>query len=308
MAHFSHRQFNYRHLHYFWAVAKEGHLTRVAQQLHVSQSALSAQIRQFEEQIGHDLFTREGRSLKLTEVGRIVFNYAENIFSLGREMMEAIGAGEGQQLQRLRVGAVATLSRNFQENFLRPVVDMEDVQLALESATLDELLARLSVHKLDLILSNKPINTDADQLWRCRRIAQQPVCLVGHPRPRNKPFRFPDDLANVKLLLPGFTSDIRTQFELLCEDLKIRFQIFAEVDDMALLRLLTRDSGGVALLPAVVVQDELESGVLAQYCTVPKVHENFYAITAKRQFTNPILERLLGEKKAARKGRPVKHH
>lgn len=308
MAHLSHRQFNYRHLHYFWAVAKEGHLTRAAQQLHVSQSALSAQIRQFEEQIGHDLFTRERRTLKLTEVGRIVLNYAENIFSLGQEMMEAIGAGEGQKLQRLRVGAVATLSRNFQENFLRPVVDMDDVQLALESGTLDELLGHLSVHKLDLILSNKPVNTDANQLWRCRRIAQQPVCLVGHPRPRNKPFRFPDDLAHVKLLLPGFTSDIRTQFELLCEDLKIRFHIFAEVDDMALLRLLTRDSGGVALLPAVVVQDELQSGVLAQYCTVPKVHENFYAITAKRQFTNPILERLLGEKKAARKGRPAKHN
>jgi LysR family transcriptional activator of nhaA len=304
----SHRRLNYRHLHYFWAVAKEGHLTRVAQQLHISQSALSAQIRQLEEQIGHDLFSREGRSLKLTEVGRVALSYAESLFSLGHEMLEAIGSGEGQKWQRLRVGAVATLSRNFQENFLRPIVDMADVQLVLESGTLDELLARLGVHKLDLILSNKPVSAGENQLWRCRRIAQQPVCLVGHPRPRNKPFRFPDDLANVKMLLPGFTSEIRTQFELLCEDLKIRLNVFAEVDDMAMLRLLTRDSGGVALLPAVVVQDELRSGVLAQYCVVPKVHENFYAITTKRQFTHPILDRLLGEKKATRAGRTSKRN
>jgi LysR family transcriptional activator of nhaA len=293
MPHISHRQLNYHHLHYFWAVAKEGNLTRVAQQLHISQSALSAQIRQLEGQIGHDLFLREGRALKLTEVGRVVLSYAENIFSMGREMMEVVSAGEGQKLQRLRIGAVATLSRNFQENFLRPVVGMEDVQLVLESGTLDELLARLGVHKLDLVLSNKPIATEPDQPWRCRRIAQQPVCLVGHPRARNKPFRFPADLSGAKLLLPGFTTDIRTQFELLCEDLKVDFNVFAEVDDMAMLRLLTRDSGGIALVPAVVVQDELQSGILQQYCVVPKVHENFYAITIGRQLRHTLLRTLI---------------
>jgi LysR family transcriptional activator of nhaA len=293
MPHLNHRQFNYHHLHYFWAIAKEGNLTRVAQQLHVSQSALSSQIRQFEEQLGNALFVREGRTLKLTEVGRVVLNYAESIFALGQELMEAVSAGEGQKLQRLRIGAVSTLSRNFQENFLRPVVAMEDVQLVLESGTLDELLARLSVHKLDLVLSNRPVNTESDKPWRCRRIARQPVCLVGHPRPHKKPFRFPSDLAGSKLLLPGFTTDIRTQFELLCEDLNIELNIFAEVDDMAMLRLLTRDSAGVALIPAVVVQDELESGVLQRYCVVPKVYENFYAITTERKLRPDLIRKLI---------------
>lgn len=284
---------NYRHLYYFWAVTREGHLTRAARQLHVSQSALSAQIRQLEDQLGHPLFTREGRSLQLTEVGRLVLSYADGIFALGTEMISALQTGGGQQTQRLRVGSVATLSRNFQENFLKPVIGSRDVQLVLESGGLEELLARLGVHKLDLVLSNRPVGADAAQPWRCRRIARQEVCLVGPPRSTRRPFRFPDDLSKVKLVLPGRTSDIRTQFDLLCEDLKIDPEVFAEIDDMAMLRLIARDSGAVALAPSVVVQDELRSGLLQQYCVVPKVYENFYAVTTQRRFQPPLVKRLL---------------
>lgn len=284
---------NYRHLYYFWMVAKEGHLTRVAEQLHVSQSALSSQIRQLEEQMDHALFLRQGRSLQLTEVGRVVLGYADGIFALGTELVAAVAAGGGQKTQRLKVGGVANVSRNFQENFLRPIMGMDDVQLVLESGSLDELLPRLAVHKLDLVLSNRPMSADAEQAWQCRRVARQPVCLVGKPRPASRPFRFPEDLPSVKLLLPGHSSDIRTEFDMLCEHLQVKVKIFAEVDDMAMLRLLARDSGGVALLPAVVVQDELRSGVLQQYCVVPKVYENFYAISVERQFQSAVLKKLL---------------
>lgn len=284
---------NYRHLYYFWAVTREGHLTRAAQLLHLSQSALSAQIRQLEARLGHPLFVREGRSLKLTEVGRLVLNYADGIFSLGAEMISALQSGGGQRMQRLRVGSVATLSRNFQENFLKPVIGLRDVQLVLESGGLDELLARLGVHKLDLVLSNRPVRAEAALPWRCRRIARQEVCLVGPPRAKRRPFRFPEDIAHLKFALPGTTSDIRTQFDLLCEDLKIEPEVFAEIDDMAMLRLIARDSGAVALVPSVVVQDELRSGMLQQYCVVPKVYENFYAVTTQRRFQPALLKMLL---------------
>jgi LysR family transcriptional activator of nhaA len=284
---------NYRHLYYFWMVAKEGHLTRVAGQLHVSQSALSSQIRQLEEQMGNVLFVRQGRSLQLTEMGRVVLGYADGIFALGTELVAAVAAGGGQKIQRLKIGGVGNVSRNFQENFLRPIMGMEDVQLVLESGSLDELLARLAVHKLDLVLSNRPVSADAGQPWRCRRVARQPVCLVGKPRPASRPFRFPQDLPGAKLLLPGHSSDIRTEFDMLCENLQIKVSVFAEVDDMAMLRLLARDSGGVALVPAVVVQDELHSGILQQYCVVPKVYENFYAISAERKFQSAVLKKLL---------------
>ena len=97
----------------------------------------------------------------------------------------------------------------------------------------------------------------------------------------------------MRLLLPGHSSDIRAEFDMLCEALQIEVSVFAEVDDMAMLRLLARDSDGVALVPAVVVQDELSSGILQQYCVVPKVYENFYAISARRQFQSEVLKKLL---------------
>lgn len=287
------QRLNFRHLQYFWAVATEGHLTRAAQQLHVSQSALSAQIRQLEAQLGHDLFHREGRSLRLTEVGRFVLGYAERIFALGSELTASVRGGAGQKVQRLRVGGVATVSRNFQENFLRPVMGLDDVHLVYESGGLDDLLERLAAHRLDLVLSNRAVAADAGRPWRCRRIARQPVCLVGPPRKGRRGFRFPQDLDGLRLVLPGRTSDIRTQFDLLCEDLGLEPRVFAEVDDMAMLRLVARDSGAVALLPAVVVQDELRARTLAEYCTVPRVHEDFYAITTPRQFQPALLQRLL---------------
>ena len=286
------KRLNYRHLHYFWVVAKEGHLTRAAQQLHVSQSALSSQIRQLEDQLGHPLFHRDGRSLRLTEAGSLVLGYAESIFSLGSELMATVRGGEGQPVQQLRVGAVATLSRNFQQNFLRPVIGLEPIQLVLESASLEDLLERLRVHKLDLILSNRPVTAEAQQPWRCRRIAHQSVCLVGSPRARKKLFRFPHDLNQVRLLLPGRSSDIRSQFDLLCADLDLELRPYAEVDDMAMLRLLARDSGGVAMVPEVVVQDEMQAGILQKYCVVPKVFENFYAITTRRHFQPTALKTL----------------
>lgn len=287
------RNLNFHHLYYFWTVAKEGHLTRAAQRLHVSQSALSSQIRQLEGQLGHELFNRDGRSLRLTEVGLLVLEYAESIFNLSSEMLAIMESGELQRVQRLRIGAVATLSRNFQENFLRPVIGEAEVKLVIESASLEELLELLKIHKLDLILSNRPVASDSAMPWRCQRIAQQSVCLVGPATPEAATFRFPEDLAKVKLLLPGTSSDIRSQFDLLCEQHGVEADPYAEVDDMAMLRLLARDSGGVAVVPEVVVQDELESGKLQRYAVLDNVVENFYAITAKRHFELPALKTLL---------------
>lgn len=285
---------NYHHLHYFWAVAKEGHLTRAATRLHVSQSALSTQIRQLEEQLGQPLFTRSGRALQLTEAGRQALAHAETIFTAGNELVALLREGRPAARQVLRIGAVATLSRNFQENFLRPLLGRADVELVLQSAGLVELLARLRVHSLDLVLSNQRVLASTEDPWRCRRVARQPVSLVGAPRKKRTAFRFPDDLAEVPLLLPGRDNDIRGGFDRLCERLGLRYRLRAEVDDMALLRLLARDSpDSVALLPTVVVQDELRSGRLVEHAVVPDLHENFYAISVQRHFEPPLLKTLL---------------
>jgi LysR family transcriptional activator of nhaA len=285
---------NYHHLHAFWAVAKEGHLTRAAEKLHVSPSALSTQIRQLEDTLGQTLFERQARALRLTEAGQVALGYAESIFAGGTELMSVLRDGRRAQRQVLRIGAVATLSRNFQENFLAPLLDRDEVALALQSGALEDLLTRLRVHTLDLVLSNRRVHGTPDEPWRCRRIAQQPVSLVGRPgRRRQQAFRFPDDLAVRPLLLPGRDSDIRAGFDLLCEQLGLRYTLKAEVDDMALLRLLARDAGGIALVPSVVVRDELKSGVLVEHAVVPDLFENFYAITVPRSFAPPLLRELL---------------
>jgi LysR family transcriptional regulator, transcriptional activator of nhaA len=284
---------NYRHLHYFWAVAKEGNLTRTAEQLHVSQSALSTQIKQLEDQLGQALFIRAGRALQLTEAGRVALTYAETIFETGHELTALLRDGKLLERQVLRIGGVATLSRNFQENFVKPLLKRKDVELVLQSGGLDELLTRLAVHNLDVVLSNRKVHASSQHPWRCRRIARQPVSLVGRPLGKGKTFRFPDQLAEKSMLLPGRDSDIRAGFDVLCDQLGLRCQVLAEVDDMAMLRLLARDSGHVALLPTVVVQDELRSGKLQEYCVVPQLYENFYAITVQRHFEPPLLKTLL---------------
>jgi LysR family transcriptional regulator, transcriptional activator of nhaA len=289
---------NFHHLHYFWAVAKDGNLTRTASKLHVSQSALSTQIKQLEEQLGQALFLRAGRSLQLTEAGQLALGYADSIFSAGTELMALLREGRRDERQVVRIGAVATLSRNFQENFIRPLMGRADVEMAMYSGSLAEMLARLRVHTLDLILSNRRVHASAVDPWRCRRIARQPVSLVGKPRPKRRAFRFPQELAEVPLLLPGRDNDIRSGFDLYCEQLGIRYQLRAEVDDMALLRLLARDADGVALLPTVVVQDELRSGLLVEYGVIPDLHENFYAISVKRHFESPLLKALLMQPEA----------
>jgi LysR family transcriptional activator of nhaA len=282
---------NFHHLHYFWAVAKEGNLTRAAKHLNVSQSALSTQIRQLEAQLGQSLFVREGRSLALTEGGRIALEYAETIMTAGSELVATLRDGMVQERQLLRVGAVSTLSRNFQRAFLAPLFDVPDVSLLLQTGSQADLLTRLRAHSIDLVLSNRRVYDDAEHTWRCVRVARQQVSLVGHRMRRR--FRFPEDLANAPMVLPSLESEIRSTFDVICEQYQVRPNIVAEVDDMAMLRLLARDLRAIALVPAVVVRDELRTGRLHEYSAVPDLFEEFFAISVRRQYQHPLLRALL---------------
>lgn len=286
------QRLNYHHLHYFWSVARIGKLTEAARMLRVSQSALSTQIRQLEDMLGQQLFIRSGRQLILSEAGNIAFSYADSIFRQGEEMAAVLSGGEFLERKLIRIGAVATLSRNFQEAFIAPLLDREDVGLIMQSGRLEDLLSGLGTHSLDLVLSNQPVRGDDEHPWRCRRIARQKVAVIGKAG-RRKAFRIPDDLRDAPLLIPGIGSDFRSAFDLMCEQWNLRPRIRAEVDDMAMMRLLVRDSDVLAILPKVVVRDEIEAGILKEYAVLPGVYENFYAIGVQRQFTPPLLKELL---------------
>jgi LysR family transcriptional activator of nhaA len=293
------RDLNFNHLRYFWAVAHEGSLTRAAEQLHLSQSALSVQIQKLERQMGHPLFERVGRRLVLTEAGRIALDYADTVFTAGEELMSTLRGRPVASRQVLRVGALPTLSRNFQLEFLRSLVGRQDVELIVRSGNLRDLFAQLEAHAVDVVLANSAAPRDARSSLRNHLLDEQPVSLVGHPRGRRPPFRFPDDLATDPLLLPSLDSDIRVAFDRVLEAAGIRPILLAEVDDMAMLRLLAREREGVALVPPIVVRDELESGVLVEYCRIPEVTESFYAIVKKRRFPNQLLMEVLASADAA---------
>jgi LysR family transcriptional activator of nhaA len=287
------RELNYNHLRYFWAVAHEGSLTRAAGRMNLSQSALSVQIQKLEHQMGHKLFERAAKKLVLTEAGRIALDYADTVFTAGEELMSTLRGRAVASRQALRVGAPATLSRNFQLEFLRPVVGRSDVELIVRSGNLRDLLAQLESHAVDVVLANSPAPQDARTALRNYLLDEQPVSLVGRPRAGGNTFRFPDDLATEKLLLPSLESDIRVAFDRVLDLAGIRPAILAEVDDMAMLRLLARERKGMAVVPPIVVRDELDSGILIEYCRIPEVTERFYAIVQKRRFPNRLLTELL---------------
>jgi len=287
---------NYHHLRYFHAIAQSGNLTEAANRLKVSQSAISVQLKQLEASLGIALFDREHKSLRLTEDGRMVLDYANTIFRAGDEMLATIQNRSGQFRNTLRVGAVATLSRNFQLGFLREVIDDTDVEVVIHSASWNELLAQLSAHQLDLVLSNCAVPGNAGNQFSNHLVGEQPVSLLGQRRLfKNRSFHFPEDLAGVPLVLPTPNSEIRSGFDQLMERTGVGLLIAAEADDMAMLRLLAREMQAIALLPSVVVKDELESGALIEISRIPGLNERFYAITSKRRYPNPYLEILLDQ-------------
>ena len=289
------RSLNYNHLRYFWAVAHEGSLTRAAAHMNLSQSALSVQIRKLEQQIGHPLFERVGKALVLTEAGKIALDTADTVFEAGNELLNILDGRARASRQVLRVGALTTLSRNFQLEFLRPLVDRADVELIVRSGTIRDLLAQLEAHVIDVVLSNSPAPRDARTSLRNHLLDEQPVSLVGRPRPGKPTFRFPEDLRDEPILLPSLDSGIRAGFDQLMETAGIRPVILAEVEDMAMLRLLARERGAISLVPPIVVRDELEAGVLVELCRIPQLTESFYAIVQNRRFPNPLVGQLLSD-------------
>ena len=284
---------NFHHLHYFWRVAKSGHLSRTAEELHISQSALSAQIRQLEERLGEPLFTREGRRLHLTDTGRLVLGYADSIFDLGSEMLGRL-KGQREGVLRLRIGSVATLSRNYQDNWLRPLLSDPALCLTLESGLLDGLLDRLLHHQLDVVLANEAVPADPERPLHCRLLASQPMSLVGRAEAwQGRQLDIPHGLHGIEMAVPGARHAVRARFDALCATANVAPLVRAEVDDMAMLRLIARDSGWLAFVPEVVVQDELESGRLVVVGVFPELREHFYAITTPQRYRPPVLDLLM---------------
>jgi LysR family transcriptional activator of nhaA len=285
---------NLHHLRYFRVAAQELNLTRAAAKLNLSVPALSVQLRQLEHNLGHPLFDRCRGGWTLTEAGRLALEYAETITRAGDELVDVLAHRPRADRQFLRAGVVATLSRNFLLEFIRPALHREGVGVVLRSGRLRDLLVLLHAHQVDLVLSNQPARRDAETPGHSHLLAELPVSLVGAPVWQRQRRRFPDDFGSVPLILPSQESNTRAGFDLLLAACGIRPRIIAEVDDMATLRLLAREGEGLALVPPVVVRDEIEAGTLIEMHRLTQVRETFYAITPSRRFPNPLVAELVG--------------
>lgn len=285
-------RFNYNHLRYFWAVAHDGGLTRTAERLNLSQSTLSVQIRKLEERLGHPLFERRGRGLELTEAGRIALDYADAIFATGDELVGTLSQTAGGR-RVLRVGSLATLSRNFQIDFLRPMLKRGDVEVVLRSGSAGDLLRALEALQLDMVLVNEAPARDAITSWNVHRVAEQQLSLVGLPQAADDGSDLKALLQRHPVILPTRENTLRTGFDALVDRLGVRPNIAAEVDDMAMIRLLAREGIGLAVVPPIVIKDELAKGWLTEIAPVPDLVETFYAVTITRRFPNPLVGELL---------------
>ncbi|GHE04216.1 LysR family transcriptional regulator [Defluviimonas sp. 20V17] len=282
---------NYHHLRYFREVARDGNLTRAAERLNVSQSALSSQIRTLEDRLGQPLFERRGRQLVLTEVGHIALDYADRIFGAGEELVSVLRqAGAGRQV--LRVGAPSTLSRNFQLRFLAPIIGSDEIEIVLRSGSGPMLFEALQSLALDVVLTTEPPARDVFSAFVAHRVSAQKVGLHGTPHRMRHP-TLAEALRQEPVILPT-DSSIRTGFDSLVARLGLRPRVAAEVDDMAMIRLLAREDAGLAITPAVVLADELREGLLVTAPFDLDIVEDFYAVTLQRRFPNPVLERVLG--------------
>lgn len=284
---------NLHHLRLFRAVARDGTLTGAARALNISQSAVSTQIKALEGSLGHDLFERSGRNLVLTEAGQIALDHAEEIFRAAEDLSVTLKTA-GTRRQALRIGALATLSRNFQITFLEPIMGREDVEIVLRSGSQENLLRGLEALSLDVVLTNLVPARDASSPYLVHRLDEQPVSLIGTPRRSLEETSTVEDLlAAHPLVLPTPESSLRAGFDAMLDRFGIVPRVAAEADDMAMLRLLARADVGIAVIPPIVVQDELASGRLVEFQQLDELKEVFCAVTIRRKFPNPLLAEVL---------------
>lgn len=285
---------NLHHLRLFRAVARDGTLTGAARALNISQSAVSTQIKALEASLGHDLFERRGRNLVLSEAGRIALDHADEIFRAAETLTETLRQ-TGERRRVLRIGALATLSRNFQIGFIEPLVGRDDVEVVMRSGTQETLLRGLEALSLDIVLTNLVPARDAASPYLVHHLADQPVSLVGAPdRPIATGAAIEDIVSVAPLVLPTPETALRAGFDALMERLGLVPRIAAEADDMAMLRLLARADAGIAVIPPIVVQDELAAGRLTEFARLDDVREVFVAVTIGRKFPNPLVQDVLG--------------
>jgi LysR family transcriptional regulator, transcriptional activator of nhaA len=281
---------NYHHLRYFWAAAREGGITRAAQKLHVAQPSLSAQIRRLEATLGEKLFTRSGRTVVLTEMGRLAFRYAEEIFGLGQEMVEAVAGRPTGRPARVRVGIANVIPKLIAYRLLEPALRLpEPVRLECLEDDPNSLLAELALHRLDVVLADTPVPPSVRIQAYSHLLGESGVSvfatkeLAEDCRPG-----FPRSLDGAPVLLPTENTSQRRSLQQWFDKEEIRPRVIAEFEDSGLLKAFGEAGCGLFPAPSAVEQDVCRQYGVTVVGRIP-IRERFYALTVQRRIRHPAV-------------------
>jgi LysR family transcriptional activator of nhaA len=282
---------NYHHLLYFWVVAKEGSIARAGRELHLAHPTVSGQIHRLEEVLGEKLFTRRGRSLVLTEAGRVAFRYAEEIFSLGQEFVDTL-QGRGSKPIRLVVGISDVLAKSIVHRILEPAFRLpEEIRIICrEDRSTQAFMGDLAVHEVDVVLADAPAPPDSPVQTFSHPLGECGCMFFAAPelaRPLKR--GFPHSLDGTPFLLPGAGSTLRRVLEEWFDALEIRPRVVAELDDAALAKVLGEAGLGVFTAPDVVEKEVLRRYRVERIAHVEDLRQRFYAISVERRIKNPAV-------------------
>jgi LysR family transcriptional activator of nhaA len=289
------RHLNYNHLQYFWTVAKEGSITKATGVLHLTPQTISGQLKLLEDSIGEALFSRVGRGLVLTETGHLVFQYADEIFSLGAELSSKMRSGDIGVPEGLKVGIVNSIPKLIAYRILRPALDSEQpLRLVCKEGNLEDLLGELAVHQLDIVISDCAIPLGFNVKAYSHAIGESSIGFFASNESAKKYQKdFPKSLHKEAMLVPTTNNPIRRGIEDWFERQDISPRIVAEFEDSALLKVFGGE--GVGVFPAPdVMRKEIEQMYGVSYVgTTKTVVESYYAISPERKLKHPIVLQLI---------------
>lgn len=282
---------NYHHLRYFWTVAKEGSVSRAAAKLHVSQPSISEQMRELESALGEKLFRREGRNNKLTEAGQVVFGFAEEIFALGREMMNAVKQRPGAKSLRLYVGVVDSFPKLVTNEILKPVFSLpQTVHVICREGKMEDLLAQLAAHRLDIVLSDEPASSSVNFKTFNHPLGATGTTFCAEKRLAARVKRnFPKSLHEAPALLPSENTPFRRALESWFRSQRIQPSIVAEFEDLALMKVMASEGRGFIAVPTVAVNEARERYGFHTIGKADQCRMQFHAITAERRIVHPAV-------------------
>jgi LysR family transcriptional activator of nhaA len=282
---------NYHHLLYFWTVAREGTIARAGAQLHLTQPTISGQLRVLEKSLGSKLFNRVGRNLVLSDAGRIVYRYADEIFSLGRELQDTLqGRPPGQPL-RLAVGVADTLPKVMVYQLLQPALHLADpVQLVCEQGKAEYLHTQLALNALDVVLADAPLSPTTKIRAFNHLLGECGVSIMGAPKFAATYRRgFPRSLDRAPFLLPGENTALRRSLEQWFDSLQIKPEVRGEFDDTALLKVFGQHEAGLFAVRSVLERDTRRLYQARLVGRVESIRERCYAISAEKKLKHPAV-------------------